>query len=308
MGKHTIQSDWLESFQAVASTLNISAAGKQLGLDKSQISKRIALLEHKLSATLFARSTRRVALTPAGVAYLGHAKRVLAELDAGEELLRSLRTDLSGRIRLTAPVSWGQRVLAPCLPEFLRQHPGIEIELILLDQKMDLAQDNIDLALRWTAKPSAGLSSMPIAAIYWHLAASYSYLAANGTPKSPRDLTKHQCFCYWRESLDDRWEFEERSNQERHSVQAQGRFHANNPEAVLAAASQGLGIALLPDYLCNEPFEQETLIRLLPAFQPLTRFGSHMYAQAPVERALLPRNRALLTYLQSALSRPDHMA
>ena len=308
MNKHTIQSDWLQAFRSVAAHLSISAASKELNLDKSQVSKRVALLEHKLGATLFARSTRKVALTPAGLAYLDHAQRVLAELDAGEELLRSLRTDLSGRIRLTAPVSWGQRVLAPCLPDFLRQHPGIEIDLILSDQKMDLARDNIDLALRWTAKPSAGLSSTPIAPISWHLAASYGYLAANGTPKTPADLTKHQCFCYWRESADDRWEFVDRTTEQRHSVQAQGRFHANNPEAVLAAAIQSLGIALLPDYLCEEAFEQQTLIRLLPAYQPLTRFGSHMHAQAPAERALLPRNRALLGFLQTALALPARAA
>lgn len=305
MSKDTIQSDWLQAFRAVASTLSISAASKELGLDKSQVSKRIALLEHKLGATLFARSTRKVALTPAGLGYLDHAQRALCELNAGEELLRSLRTDLSGRIRLTAPVSWGQKVLANCLPDFLRQHPGIEIELILSDQKMDLAREHIDLALRWTAKPSEGLSSIPIAPIQWHLAASYAYLSTHGTPKAPVDLTTHQCFCYWRENADDRWEFEDRANGQRHSVQAHGRYHVNNPEAVFAAASQGLGIALLPDYLCEQAFEQQSLIRLLPGFLPMTRFGSHMHAQAPTERSILPRNRALLVYLQTTLALPS---
>lgn len=301
MSKQAIQSDWLQAFRAVASTLSISAASKDLNLDKSQVSKRIALLEHKLGATLFARSTRKVALTPAGLAYLAHAQRVLSELDAGSETLLSLRTELSGRIRLTAPVSWGQRVLAQCLPDFLRQHPGVEIELILSDQKMDLAREHIDLALRWTAKPSEGLSSVPIALIQWRLAASYAYLAAKGTPKHPMDLQSHECLCYWRENSDERWELEARHGGEQHSIQVHGRYHVNNPEAVLVSALQGFGIALLPDYLCDSAMEQHSLIRVLPDFKPLTRFGSYMYAQATSERMLLPRNRALLGYLQTSL-------
>ena len=300
MGISAIQSEWLQSFLAVAQHLSISAASQYLNLDKSQVSKRIALLEHKLGATLFARSTRKVALTPAGLAYLDHAQRALAELDAGAELLRSLRTDLSGLIRITAPVSWGQRMLSPLLPDFLRLHPGVNIELILADQKMDLAHDHIDLALRWTAKPSEGLSCIPIAPIAWHLAASYAYLAAHGTPLKPEDLLSHQCLCYWRDNADERWEFEERVSATHHSVKVHGRYHVNNPEAVLSAAMQGMGVALLPDYLCDSAFESQSLLCILPNHKPLTRFGSHMVAQAPVERMLLPRNQALLQYLQTA--------
>lgn len=300
MGISAIQSEWLQSFLAVAQHLSISAASQYLNLDKSQVSKRIALLEHKLGATLFARSTRKVALTPAGLAYLDHAQRALAELDAGAELLRSLRTDLSGLIRITAPVSWGQRVLSQLLPDFLRLHPGVNLELILADQKMDFARDHIDLALRWTAKPSEGLSCIPIASIEWHLAASYAYLAAQGTPLRPEDLLSHQCLCYWRDNADEHWEFEERVSAAHHSVKVHGRYHVNNPEAVLSAAMQGMGVALLPDYLCDSAFELQSLLRVLPNHKPLTRFGSHMYAQAPVERMLLPRNQALLQYLQTA--------
>ena len=300
MGISAIQSEWLQSFLAVAQHLSISAASQYLNLDKSQVSKRIALLEHKLGATLFARSTRKVALTPAGLAYLDHAQRALAELDAGAELLRSLRTDLSGLIRITAPVSWGQRVLSQLLPDFLRLHPGVNLELILADQKMDLARDHIDLALRWTAKPSEGLSCIPIAPIAWHLAASYAYLAAHGTPLKPEDLLSHQCLCYWRDNADERWEFEERVSATHHSVKVHGRYHVNNPEAVLSAAMQGMGVALLPDYLCDSAFESQSLLCILPNHKPLTRFGSHIVAQAPVERMLLPRNQALLQYLQTA--------
>lgn len=303
MKAEAIHSEWLHAFCAVAHHLSVSAASRELNLDKSQVSKRVALLEHKLGVTLFARSTRKIALTAAGLAYLDHAQRALAVLDAGAELLRSLRTELTGPIRITAPVSWGQRVLAKCLPSFLSQHPGIEIEVLLSDQKIDLARENIDLALRWTAKPSQGLSSLPLVPIFWFLTASYAYLAAQGTPQLPNDLLRHQCLCYWRENSDEHWEFIENHTAQHHSVQVRGRYHINHAEAVLAAALQGLGIALLPDYLCNAALEQQSLIRVLPSFMPVTKFGSHIYVQAPAERMLLTRNRILLRYLQSELGR-----
>ena len=301
MKSEAIHSEWLHSFRAVAHHLSVSAASQELNLDKSQVSKRVALLEHKLGVTLFARSTRKIALTAAGLAYLDHAQRALTELDAGAELLRNLRTELTGPIRITAPVSWGQRVLAKCLPDFLNQHPGIEIEVLLADQKIDLARENIDVALRWTASPSKGLSSIPLAPIFWYLTASYAYLAAQGTPKLPDDLLRHQCLCYWRENSDERWEFLENRTAQHHSVQVHGRYHINHAEAVLAAALQGLGIALLPDYLCNAALEQQSLIRVLPDYTPVTRFGTHIYVQASAERMLLTRNRVLLRYLQTEL-------
>lgn len=300
MNKPEIHSDWLRAFTSVASSLSISAAGVELNLDKSQVSKRIALLENKLGTLLFARSTRKVALTPAGIAYLDHALRMLKELDLGEEKLRSLRVDLSGHIRITAPVSWGQRVLAHHLASFLKQHPSIEIEVILSDQKMDLARENIDLALRWTAKPSEGLSNLPISRIHWYLVASYAYLAAHGTPKLPKDLQGHECLCYWRESSDARWELQA-SDGAVENVQVQSRLQVNNSEAVLVSAVQGFGVAMLPDYLCHQAFAQQSLIRVLPDFTPLTKFGTHIHIQAASERMLLPRNRALLQHLQIAL-------
>ena len=122
-----ISSDMLSTFIKVAETLSVSRSAQALGVGKSVVSKRVAQLEEAVGATLFSRSTRHVALTPAGETYLEHARRALAEIAAGEERLRALRSDLTGRIRITAPVSWGQRVLCRLLPEFLRVHPGIEI-------------------------------------------------------------------------------------------------------------------------------------------------------------------------------------
>ncbi len=292
----TISTDMLATFVKVAEGLSVSRAADELGVGKSVVSKRVAQLEEALQSTLFSRSTRKIVLTPAGEAYLDCARRAIAEMSAGEERLRSLRTDLTGRIRLTAPVSWGQRVLAKRVPEFLRQHPAIEIDLQLADRKMDLAFERIDIALRWSAETPASFSSVTVAAITWALAASPAYLAARTAPRVPADLERHDCLCYWREHADDAWTLAR--GKQAVAVRARSRYHVDNPEAVADAALHGLGIAMLPGYLCDDALADGRLVRVLPGWLPQTRFGTQITAVATPERMRIVRNQAFLAFLR----------
>lgn len=292
----SISTDMLAAFVKVAERRSVSGAALDLGVGKSVVSKRVALLEAAVSATLFARSTRRVALTPAGEAYLDFARRALAEVSTAEERLRELRSDLVGQIRLTAPVSWGQRVLARRLPGFLLAHPSVEIELLLADRMMDVAFERIDIALRWSTQIAPDLICAPVAEIRWLLVAAPSYLAVAGLPAEPRELALHHCLGYWRESSDDAWSLERAGRREQ--VRVRSRYHADNPEAVAEAALAGLGVALLPGYLCDEALADGRLQRVLPTWTPQTKFGTRITALAAPERMRLARNRALLAYLQ----------
>ena len=296
-----ISTDMLAAFVRVAEHLSVSAAAADIGVGKSVISKRIAQLEAAVKATLFSRSTRRVALTPAGEAYLAFARRALAEVATAQERLRELRVDLTGQIRLTAPVSWGQRVLAKRLPEFLRLHPGVEIELQLTDRLMDIAYERIDLALRWTVLPSPELRVVAVAGVEWVIAAAPGYLAAAGTPRVPADLSAHACMCYWRENSDDAWVLA--AGEQREQVRVRGRYHANNAEAVCDAALDGLGLALLPSYLCDDALDDGRLLRVLPEWTPQTKFGTVITAVATPERMRFSRNQALLEFLKEQLGR-----
>ena len=293
-----ISTDMLAAFVCVAEHRSVSAAGVDLGAGKSVVSKRIAQLEAAVGATLFSRSTRKIALTPAGEAYLGFARRALAEVASAQERLRELRAELTGQIRLTAPVSWGQRVLAKRLPDFLRLHPSVEIELLLNDRMMDIAYERIDIALRWTTVPSPELTTVAIADIEWVIAAAPRYLAAAGTPPAPADLSSHSCMCFWRESSDDAWLLV--AGAQREQVRVRSRYHANNPEAVCDAALGGLGIALLPRYLCDDALTDGRLVRVLPAWTPQTKFGTVITAVATPERMRSARNQALLAFLGDA--------
>ncbi len=292
----------LAAFVQVAEHLSVSAAAQTLGASKSVVSKRVAQLEQAVRATLFARSTRRVALTPAGEAYLDFARNALRAVADADERLRDLRLELSGQIRITAPASWGQHVLAPLLPAFLAQHPAIEIELILGDRLMDIAYERIDLALRMSATGVPDLVSTPVARLIWVVCAAPAYLTRAGTPAVPADLQAHHCMSYWRERSDNAWVLQSDSSGEQQKVWVQGRYHANNPEAVAQAALAGLGVALLPAYVCADDLAAGRLQHLLTGWTPVTKFGNQITAVAAPDRLRLLRNRALLAHLRQQLS------
>jgi DNA-binding transcriptional LysR family regulator len=297
-----VSSDMLAAFVKVAESTSVSRAALELGLGKSVVSKRVAQLESQVGATLFARSTRRIALTPAGEAYAEFARRALAEMGAGEERLRALRSELTGRIRVSATVSWGQRVLARKLTEFLRLHPAIELELQLADRLVDVAYERVDIALRWSATPPQGLVCEPVTVVGWLMVAAPSYLASAGTPAEPADLAAHSCLCYWREASDDLWHLASAGQMVK--VAARGRYHVDNPEAVADAALAGLGVAMLPDFLCQDALADGRLLRVLPAWTPQTRFGSLISAVATAERMRLLRNQVLVGFLKQQLGPP----
>ncbi len=292
----------LAAFVQVAEHLSVSAAAQTLGVSKSVVSKRVAQLEQAVRATLFARSTRRVALTPAGEAYLDFARNALRAVADADERLRDLRQELSGQIRITAPVSWGQQVLAPLLPDFLARHPAIEIDLLLGDRLMDIAYERIDLALRMSATGLPDLVATPVARLDWVVCAAPAHLARAGTPHAPADLQAHPCMSYWRERSDNAWVLQDNTSGVQQTVWVQGRYHANNPDAVAQAAVAGLGVALLPAYVCTADLAAGRLLRLLEGWTPVTKFGNQITAVAAPDRMRLLRNRALLDHLRQQLA------
>ncbi|WP_300553004.1 LysR family transcriptional regulator [Limnohabitans sp. Rim8] len=295
-----ISSDMLMAFTKVAENLSVSKAALALSVGKSVVSKRIAQLETHLGATLFSRSTRHIALTAAGETYLEHAQQALLELSAGEERLTALRSDLRGRIRVTAPVSWGQRILCKKMPEFLRMHPGIELELVLSDRMMDLAYERMDVAFRWSSlQDSKELFMKSVSTIDWVLVCAPQYIAAHGEPSSPQELEEHLCLFYWREPSDDWWVL--KSGDQVSRVKVSGRYHVDSPDAVLEACLQGLGIALLPDYLCADAIGDQRLLKVLPQWIPQTRFGNQITLMSPPDRMRVRRKEVFIDFVVNAL-------
>lgn len=294
-----VSTDMLAAFTKVAELASVSAAAQELGLPKSVVSKRIAQLEHLVQATLFSRSTRRIALTSAGVIYLDFARSALDSMRKAEERLRDLRQELTGEIRLTAPVSWGQRVLAPVVAAFLAKYPGIEIDLRLDDRRLDLAYEGFDIALRMSPSHPPEMMAVPLYELEWRICASPAYLAGTSAALVPADLQAHPCISYWRVSSDQEWVL--RRAEETVMVRVAGPLRANNPEAVAEAALSGMGVALLPLYICEADIAAGRLVDVLSDWQPQTKFGDMIFAVAPIERMRLSRNKCFLEFLKERL-------
>ncbi len=289
----------LAAFAAMAKHLSVSRAALELGVGKSMVSKRVAQLEQSVDATLFSRSTRKIALTPAGELYLDFASRTVRDAASAHEQVRDLRAaksgELTGLIRITAPVSWGQHVLAPQLVDFLALNAGVDIELQLTDRLMDLAYERMDMALRWTSVSTRALVAQPIARVQWSIVAAPSYLARVSLPQVPADLERLSCMGYWQARADDVWTLSQGA--QKIDVQVRSRFHANNPEAIELAAVAGFGVALLPHYVCAASIKRRKLVRLLAGWHAHTKFGNTISAVSTPECARMARNRALTEFL-----------
>lgn len=296
--------DMLSTFILVAERASFSAAALESNIAKGVVSKRITQLEAQLGHPLFRRTTRSVHLTPAGEIFLDTARRIMLDLEAGTEALSSLRSEPSGAIRVTAPVSWGTEVLAKLMSAFLQEFPKIEVELILSDHMVDLAYDRIDIALRMTTTPSPAHVAIPLAQLERLLCASQPYIKEFGLPAAPADLQQHACLGYWSDASQQAWILARKNDKKnsRQTVPVRSRYRVNNPHAVMDAVMAGMGIGLLPQYVCAAQLQSGALVRVLPQWRPETPFGTHIFAIGLPERIRLARCQAMLNFLKQALS------
>ena len=172
---------------------------------------------------------------------------------------------------------------------------------------MDMATERIDVALRWSSHSNHERHGTPLTEIKWFLTASPAYIAQFGLPAEPVELNDHACLYYRRDNTDDHWTLQHKLAAKQsapHNVEVNvgGRYRVDNPEAVLESATAGMGIALLPDYLCVQAIEKGSLVKVLTSWTPLTKFGTHIVALCPPDRKKISRNQALIDYLQRSMS------
>ncbi|MEO1037129.1 MAG: LysR family transcriptional regulator [Pseudomonadota bacterium] len=191
-----MDTDGIRLFVLAADLLNISAAGRQLGLAPAVASARLAKLEKQVGADLLHRSTRKVSLSLEGAEFLPFAREILAQENAARAALGDGRADVTGTLRFAASSSFAQRYIAPLLPVFLERYPGVNLELRFSDTQMDLIEGGFDLALRNFAIEDSSLRARKLADDRRILCASPAYLATRGTPNEPRDLVDHQTLVF----------------------------------------------------------------------------------------------------------------
>jgi DNA-binding transcriptional LysR family regulator len=234
----------LRTFIEVVDAGGVTPAAHRLGFSKSIVSRRLGRLESELGVQLLVRTTRGTGLTEAGAIFREHAGRVAAEIDAAREAI-SPEGDVRGRLRISLPLSFGTTQLAPVLAELASRNPKLQVHSAYSDRFVDLVGEGFDAAIRLGYLSDSSLVARRIAPIRGKLVASPAYIAARGAPRCPDELIHHDALMQgpqdWRLLRGGKTTI----------IHPQGRFLADNGQALLPAALAGLGIAMLPDFLTD---------------------------------------------------------
>ncbi|MFP4251956.1 MAG: LysR family transcriptional regulator [Guyparkeria sp.] len=283
----------LSTFVCVADTGTISAAAGRLGIAKSAVSRRLRELENHLGVELVHRTTRHLALTPSGEAFYHRATRLLADLDEAEEAVSREHGELSGVLRIAAPLSFGLLHLQPAITAFMNAHPGVSFDLDLDDHEVDLVADGYDLGIRLASLPDSTLIARKLAPIRNLAVASPDYLARNGTPQHPAELADHDCLIYSNVPETRVWGYTDTQGRWQ-SVQGRRRLRVNNGDFLREAAIRGAGIVIEPTFLLHRAITEGQLAPILTDV-PWPEIGA--YAVYPQTRHLSARVRAFIDFL-----------
>jgi len=287
----------IRAFVAVAQETSFTAAGRRLGLSTKLVSKYVRHLEQQLETQLFYRTTRSVALTDVGAAYLERCRPILEQMDDLDSLVRERQGALAGPIRLTAPTGFGSSRLTEALVPFLRQHPGIELDMKLTDNRVALVEEGLDLAIRIGALRDSTLIARKLSDMPMVLCASPDYLDRCGRPERPDALSAHSCLVDSNQPEQNVWRI--RSNGQEHVLKLTAAIQCNAPGALARMALGGLGIARAPLYAVESDLEAGRLEPVLPDSET-TVLG--VYALYPPNRHLTRRLRALIDHLAGEFS------
>lgn len=291
--------DEVLAFVAVAQTGSFTAAAARLGKDNSTVSRRIAALETRLGARLVERTTRHVALTESGTAYLARMTAVLEEMaDAGAQL-SAHRSVPQGLLRITLPRTYGRLCVAPLLPLFLARHPDVRVEAIYTDHTVDLVGEGIDLAIRLGKLPDSSLVARHVAPVKRVLVASTDYLKRHGTPRRPQELAQHRCLGFAGHARGATWSL--RKLRQRIDVPIAPVLVADDAETLVTAAAENAGIAVATDWLLDTHPSRKRLVRVLGDWD----FGDEgaIHIVTPSARFLAAKTTAFIEMAVRALRR-----
>ncbi len=287
----------MQTFVRVVETGGISAAANRLGVAKSAVSRRLQELENRLGAQLLRRTTRRVTLTDAGRDFYGHSQRILEELAEAEQSLQSGQQALGGRLRINAPIALGVRHLLPAIGRLQAQHPQLVFDLDLDDREVDLIREEVDLLLRVGRLEDSSLVARRLCPIRFVYCASPDYLARRGEPARSQDLIDHDGLGYNLVPQSQQWWFDTGEGREQYLPHL--RLSSNNSDMLLGAAEAGMGIVLLPTFVCQRALVAGRLRPVLPEQPPPSL---ELYAVYSSRRHLPQRVRALIDFLVEWLS------
>lgn len=251
----------LRTFVEVADAGGVTSAALRLGVSKSMVSRRLVRLEAELGVQLLARSTRGASLTEAGATFRDYAARVSAEIDVARDTILPAG-ELSGRLRIAAPLSFGPTHFASVLAQMASRHPQLQIQTSYSDRFVDLIAEGFDCAIRVGTLQDSNLIARRVGPLYGKYVASPAYIKAHGSPETPEELVTHQALMQGMET----WQVMD--GDKILTIRPQGRFKADNGAALVVAAAAGLGIAALPDGLTQDYLNAGALVTVMKNHPP----------------------------------------
>jgi DNA-binding transcriptional LysR family regulator len=289
---------WLEIevFTRVAESGSFSRAAQELGLSQPSTSRIITGLETRLGVKLLLRTTRNVALTEAGAAFLERARQAAADLQDAEDSARGIDS-LHGTIRFAVPIAYGTEAIIPVLPDFLERYPDLRVEITMRDERQNLVATGVDLAIRMGTLTDSTFGARQIASVERMLVASPGYLAKRGVPKLPEDLFFHDALLH-EQSFPEKATLSLFKAGAEQVVTLRGRVKIDAAPGILAAATAGLGIANVTTIMSAPERYDGRLVQLLPDYQlaPLKAFA--VFPSGPKPSAKV---RALVAHLIAEL-------
>jgi DNA-binding transcriptional LysR family regulator len=285
-----------EVFVRIVERGNMSAAARDLQMPQPTVSRLLKSLEQQLGARLLERDTHNMSLTEQGALLYERALRLIEEFAFTESAVRSSQTELTGTLRVNAPVAFGEVVLVRLLADFQRQHPALEIELELNDRRVDLVEEGVDVALRFGRLESLNLVAHKVALAKRVLVASPGYLKAHGAPRRADDLARHNVLLY--QLLDDAQALELTRGEQRLKVSVRGNFRCSNGLALVSLYEAGIGVGEAVEFLVHEALLAK---RLVPILRSYRREPMEVHAMHPPGRYVKPKVRALIEALKISL-------
>jgi DNA-binding transcriptional LysR family regulator len=282
-------------FAEVVDHGGFAAAGRALGVPKSKLSRRVADLETRLGVRLLQRTTRKLSLTQAGELYHRHSVAMREQADAAAEAVAQVQTEPRGTIRMTVPVTLAQTTIGPLIPLFLEKHPQVRIEMQVSNRVVDLVQEGVDVALRVrpTLEDSGSLVVKNLGLSHGFLVGSPAQLEREGRPKSTEDLARLSTVAM--NAVDGKvtWKLLGPNGKE-FDFQHRPAYTADDLMTLKYAVLKGIGVCILPDYMCRRDIDRGDLERVLPGWEP--RPGV-MHAVFPSRRGMVPSVRRFLDFL-----------
>ncbi len=280
---------------------SFAGAARALDLDPSSVSRTVAGLEASLGARLFHRSTRTLSVTEEGAEYLARITPLLEELAQAKDAIHAGAKVPTGTLKLTASVSFTHTCIVPHLKEFTDLYPEVVVELLATDANVDLVAERIDLAIRLAPAPTGDLISTKLRTTRYILCAAPDYVAKHPPITTPSDLQDHNCLRFALPDYRTNWRFQSATGEEE-TVPVSGTIVISNALSLRDSTVNGLGVALLPDWLVGEDLAKGRLSRLLPDQTAAARsFDTAAWALYPSRSYLPQKVRVMIDFLRRKL-------